>query len=1123
MVVNLEVLQKTGIERRSKAFAVSLFLVCVSISSAGAQTSFNWTNTTEGYFETVSNWNPTGPPGANDDANFLLANTYTVKWDGFTGDRTNRRMTVENGNVSFEGIGTRTYTLGEHALVRNGGQLELGTTVGGVDRPMNLVTGFLYAENNGVIRVTRGSTIAADAVHVSRLGGYGLVNVTGAGSRLDQVTTFGSTIGSDNGSGYLTFQQGAAGSFAGQLTVGYSLFNPSLGIVTVASGADLTLRSVRIVGGANNGQTGRFNIHGAGTTVTQSGNSTLSIGSDLNTTGVLSISESVQSGATYTTGTGDMTIHNTGRVTVGGSTTTGTLNANGNIQMFGGILDVNGSSQFNLAQGRQITASDSAIISFDGSRILAKNNVINLTDGSDLTVGGYLDLGRSTGTGSLLVSGIGTTANIGNYSLLGNGGAGSLNVSGGGVVTYENGLSIRAQGSAVVDAGGELVTNENLFVSGGLDVMSTGTLTLASGKSITGYSDGQITFNGGYTLGGGSSIYLNSGSTFISNAYWGLGGSGGAGTMNVSGSGTMATFNSSGNVGLNGELGELNIEDSATAHFNSTLNLAVSSFSNSQGRATVRSGGTLNVGDLNIGTSGGVGQVGSLTVEGIGSSVIQSALGNTIIGSSVNSVGNLSIQNGGSFFTPGEITLNSTGSVLLDGGYLTVGSINDQGGNFDWQAGSLTFTGDSPIGSNAVFGPALELTGSKRLNVNGTATISPFYQVVLNGGTFSVDDLNVGDGGGIDFRKGNLVFQSPSYQFTLGDTGPLGNQINLGAQQHIQVVDQAVIDGNGRLSIGNDASFSALTLTNSGEIYLDGNNASVITSGSTLINQGTLAGSGRIEGAFINAGIGLVQVDSGRRLSFSDTVYNQTGGRLTGRGTFVAPNIDNSGQMLFSGGFTDVFAGVTNQAGSQFIITGGGTTTVYGGVEIKAGGELRISDFSNGVFFEEVQVRTGALLTGGGNAFFEAGLSIGNSPGRTEFPFNVTLGPTSDLLVEIAGTNPFLPEFDQYVFLQNLTLQGGSLTIDLIGLDMGDPDYMPSLGDSFRIIEVSGLWTGQFGSFNLPELSRGLFWETSDLYSGGIVRVGATAIPEPNACLLGWLMLAAAFGRQKRYSQFRLG
>mgnify|MGYP001228318594 FL=1 len=319
------------------------------------------------------------------------------------------------------------------------------------------------------------------------------------------------------------------------------------------------------------------------------------------------------------------------------------------------------------------------------------------------------------------------------------------------------------------------------------------------------------------------------------------------------------------------------------------------------------------------------------------------------------------------------------------------------------------------------------------------------------------------------------------------------------------------------LSVANGGRFEAHTLVNHGDVFLGGNNARIKTSPvTTFHNYGSVSGAGRIEGDFINHAGGIVELEAGKRLVFSDYFTNQTGGRVIGRGQMVAPEIGNWGQMLFSGGFTDLQAPITGFGGSQLIVTGGSTTTVFGDVEIQGGAELRISDFSNGVFFDHVQLRNGALLTGGGNAFFEGSLGIGDSPGRHEFSFNVTLGPTSNLLVEIAGVNPLLPEFDQYIFLQDLTLQGGTLSIDLIGLNPGDQPYMPQLGDTISIFDVHGTWSGQFGSYHLPTLNGGLEWNLSQLYSHGSIFV-SQAIPEPGSgIVLGLLTVALLVGRRRR-------
>jgi hypothetical protein len=63
------------------------------------------------------------------------------------------------------------------------------------------------------------------------------------------------------------------------------------------------------------------------------------------------------------------------------------------------------------------------------------------------------------------------------------------------------------------------------------------------------------------------------------------------------------------------------------------------------------------------------------------------------------------------------------------------------------------------------------------------------------------------------------------------------------------------------------------------------------------------------------------------------------------------------------------------------------------------------------------------------------------------------------------------------------------LTVDLIGLTDAGAIYAPQPGDLFQIFEVFGELTGQFGSYELPTLYPSLIWNTSQLYSDGILHV----------------------------------
>jgi hypothetical protein len=73
--------------------------------------------------------------------------------------------------------------------------------------------------------------------------------------------------------------------------------------------------------------------------------------------------------------------------------------------------------------------------------------------------------------------------------------------------------------------------------------------------------------------------------------------------------------------------------------------------------------------------------------------------------------------------------------------------------------------------------------------------------------------------------------------------------------------------------------------------------------------------------------------------------------------------------------------------------------------------------------------------------------------------------------------------------------------------------FTPSDGESFDII--SGLTTGNFTQLNLPSLSAGLRWDTSDLYTTGTISV----VPEPSSValfLVGTIGLVGWRWRQKR-------
>ena len=104
-------------------------------------------------------------------------------------------------------------------------------------------------------------------------------------------------------------------------------------------------------------------------------------------------------------------------------------------------------------------------------------------------------------------------------------------------------------------------------------------------------------------------------------------------------------------------------------------------------------------------------------------------------------------------------------------------------------------------------------------------------------------------------------------------------------------------------------------------------------------------------------------------------------------------------------------------------------------------------------------------------------LTIVNSPYRQ--------GPTGTLEIELASAT----SYDKLNFPGGgAFLEGGTLDVTLLD------GYSPSFGTSFDLMDWHqfGSITGAFATLNLPDLPGTLDWDTSQLYSAGVLRVIST-------------------------------
>ena len=112
-----------------------------------------------------------------------------------------------------------------------------------------------------------------------------------------------------------------------------------------------------------------------------------------------------------------------------------------------------------------------------------------------------------------------------------------------------------------------------------------------------------------------------------------------------------------------------------------------------------------------------------------------------------------------------------------------------------------------------------------------------------------------------------------------------------------------------------------------------------------------------------------------------------------------------------------------------------------------------------------------------GNVTFLGGYSPGNSPAAVtlESPTFVAANTLSLELGRIAS--------DHLHFTGSATL-GGTLVVTLL------KEFTPVRGDRFELF--SGPTTGAFDSISLPALPEGLAWDSSEVSTLGLLRIGGT-------------------------------
>jgi autotransporter-associated beta strand protein len=689
-----------------------------------------------------------------------------------------------------------------------------------------------------------------------------------------------------------------------------------------------------------------------------------------------------------------------------------------------------------------------------------------------LNVNDYLSIARHSGGGALVVNG--GWVNAWNRAIIvGEGGEGSLNINGGGV-NAPHGVALSGNGGSKGSlnlSGGQLVTPQ-IWKSGG-----TGNLTL-NGGTLKATRDEWNFISGlnSATIGGAGAVIDNNGKGIAINQT--LTGSG-SGSVKFDGSnkttlrqnntytgdtlvrGGILQFYENGSLYNNGTAaGNIYVESGASLYFNRE-NVFGTARSSSPVTITVNNGGlvqnddnfnninnlTLNGGELRAnGGNSARWQAYALNNVTVGGSNASSITANTslntnnaiflsLIGTTTFNIG-VTGDGRGDLLVSAKLTDGDgvAGSITKTGlGTMVLSGSNTYSGGTFVNGGTVQFSSDAQLGNST---SGITLNGGQLHNNDSTPEIAATRIITLgsNGGylmsgwyknsTYLSSITGTGSLG-ISWDSGTVTLAgSNSYtgSTTIGTTNAPSWWNNAEANPTLKIAHSNALTGGGALAFGLSPNSNTATLDLAGYSASVGGltgaiNAVITNTTGTLstLTLGVTSNSsfgGKMAGsiALVKNGSGTETL-SGLNTHTGTTTINagtiQVGNGGTS-GTLGSGNVANNSSLMFNrndnygGNFSNAISGsgsLTVMGGSLNLIA----SNTYSGLTRVQGGKLAV----NGSIAGALQVDAGATLGGsgtiGGNAVLSGTHGPGKQPGPPEFRILALL---QEHLHGLAGVHP---------------------------------------------------------------------------------------------------------------------
>ncbi|HTB82134.1 MAG TPA: autotransporter-associated beta strand repeat-containing protein, partial [Candidatus Sulfotelmatobacter sp.] len=696
-------------------------------------------------------------------------------------------------------------------------------------------------------------------------------------------------------------------------------------------------------------------------------------------------------------------------------------------------------------------------------------------------------------------------------------GTGNLTQSGGGVVSLSasnsyTGLTSVKAGTLLVDGyigGGGIVTNATGTTLGGTGGIN-GTLN-ANGN----LNPGDVNGAGTLTVNGNTTLYPAATGTFDLNANNTTTGSGVNDLLVVNGNLNASNTTISVNIqGLpqNNTYTVMNYSGTLNGTFNSTV----------AGTHYTANVDTSNGGQVNVVVTGSSGANLKWNSTGSGSwdNVTQNWLnlgtsladnfysGDTVLmdDSVANVVTNLVIPpgttnyptaitnnaniynysiGGGAIGGAASLVKNGTDTLIISNANTFTGTVDVYGGTLMTANGSAlgTTAGGTTVHPGATLDVDGSNLGSETVTVSGAGVgglgaivnsglsqINAFKNVTLAGDTtFGGNSTLTNAGAGRwDIRGGSATLQASGSPVNITKVGPNqvslvactcndGNLENVDIQQGelaLQTTTTQFGDPNGFITVHINAILDvyALTAGLNKNIVLQGGGEFLSENGSTTISGTVILTNAASQGIFTNL--------SGTTLNVNSVIE--------GPGGFV-----KRGSGITQITAANTYTGATSVGGGTLLVGSAASIATTPSFSISSGATLDVTAFAPWTLTSQTLTGSGLVI---GNFTADTGSTV--APGTTSTvgtltdAGNVTLTGTNNMKVSrVSGATN-----DVLAATNTLTL-GGVLNVTSLG-----GTYQG--GDTFTLFVATNGLSGTFSATNLPVLSAGLAWVTTNLANG---------------------------------------